>query len=175
MSKQALKRELSGLTAPQLVEVIMDAYASRAEIKEYFEYYLNPDVERLRQKYMKPVEREFRRSKRRMCGARVSHVTKALKQFRSFSPGAESEVTYMLDILRVMAAAERMVDFSDIQWNLVSRLVVDILDTADRAGIADRAVIPLMRMTADDNTDTTRYFKRALRDASLGYRSNLNK
>ena len=37
MSRAQLKKELSNLTAPQLVEVILEAYSAKVEIKEYFE------------------------------------------------------------------------------------------------------------------------------------------
>ena len=43
MSKIQLKKELQTMEAPQLREMILEAYSARKEIKEYFEFFLNPD------------------------------------------------------------------------------------------------------------------------------------
>ena len=47
MSKIQLKKELQTMEAPQLREMILEAYSARKEIKEYFEFFLNPDIEHL--------------------------------------------------------------------------------------------------------------------------------
>ncbi len=171
MSRTSLKKELSNLTAPQLVEVILDAYESRPEIKEYFEYYLNPDVVKLTDKYMRVIVKEFNRSKRHYSKARVSVVNKTLKQYRSFAPGADNEVKFILAILDTMALAEMSVDFTETQWNLVTKLVHAALAIADSAGIIDQAVIPLSLLAADDSRLCTRYFVRAIDEAVSCYDS----
>lgn len=171
MSRTSLKKELSNLTAPQLVEVILDAYESRPEIKEYFEYYLNPDAVKLTDKYMRVIVKEFNRSKRRYSKARVSVVNKTLKQYRSFTPGADNEVKFIVAILETMAGAELSVDFTETQWNLVAKLVNAALLTADAAGIVDQALIPLSRLSDKDSHLCSRYFTRAIGDAVLDYNS----
>lgn len=165
MSRTALKKELAGLTAPQLVEVIIDAYQARPEIKEYFEYYLNPDVEKLHDKYHKIVVREFSRSKWHRSKARVSVINKALKLFRSFSPGAEWECRMLADIIVIMGETEISVDLLDSHWNLLDKLVADLLYTADRAGIIEKAVNPLTAVTSAGYERATRRFRRAVTEA----------
>lgn len=50
MSKALLKKELAHLDRDQLVEVILNAYSSSKEAKDYFEFFLNPDAEALLEK-----------------------------------------------------------------------------------------------------------------------------
>ena len=47
MSKLQLKKEIQKLERHQLEQMVLDAYAARKETKEYFEFFLNPDVEKL--------------------------------------------------------------------------------------------------------------------------------
>lgn len=169
MSRSALKKELSGLTAPQLIEVILDAYQARPEIKEYFEYYLNPNVEKLYEKHYKIVVKEFNRTKWHRSKARVSVINKALKQFRSFSPDAEWQCRLMIDILVVMGVTETSVDLADTHWNLLGKIVVDLLITADRAGVIEKVVESLTTILSPGYEHATRRFKRAVNDAVEQY------
>lgn len=169
MSRSALKKELAGLTAPQLIEVILDAYQARSEIKEYFEYYLNPDVEKLYEKHYKIVVKEFNRTKWHRSKARVSVINKALKQFRSFSPDAEWQCRLLADILVVMGGTEVSVDLADTHWNLLGRTVADLLSTADRAGMIEKAVEPLTTIMSPGYERATRRFKRAVSEAVEQY------
>lgn len=171
MSRAALKKELSSLPAPQLVEVILEAYDARPEIKEYFEYYLNPDVGKLTNKCMWVVERELSRSKRRHSKARVSVLNRTVRFYKSFLPGADNEVKFILAIIKQMGIAELSVDFTDTQWNLVPKLVRLALSTADEAGIIDLAVNPLAVMIDTKYGHNRAYFKRVLSDAVLEYNS----
>ena len=50
MSKLLLKKEIKDLTRNQLEQMILDAYDAKKEIKEYFDFYVNPDVEKLTEK-----------------------------------------------------------------------------------------------------------------------------
>ena len=51
MSKLRLTKEIKQLERHQLEQMILDAYAARKEIKEYFDFFLNPDVDKLIEKY----------------------------------------------------------------------------------------------------------------------------
>ena len=43
MSKTSLKKELSGYTKEQLIEVVLDLYAARKDVKDYFDFFLDPN------------------------------------------------------------------------------------------------------------------------------------
>lgn len=59
MSKLLLKKEIKDLTRNQLEQMILDAYDAKKEIKEYFDFYVNPDVEKLTEKFKVAISREF--------------------------------------------------------------------------------------------------------------------
>lgn len=50
MSKAKLKKALAAMNAEQLATVILDAYDNSNDFKIYFEYWLNPDPEKLAEK-----------------------------------------------------------------------------------------------------------------------------
>ncbi len=61
MSKTQLKKFLKDLTAEQLQEVIIDAYLANAETKRYFDFFLNPDVDKEKEKAMLAIYKKFYR------------------------------------------------------------------------------------------------------------------
>lgn len=162
------------MSAPQLVDVILEAYAARPEIKEYFEYFLNPDVSRLFVKQMKEVNKELNRSKYRYSKARVSVINKAIKDFAAYNPGDDRIVNFIVSVIYNLAETEISVDFTDTHWSLVSKLVKQALATADNAGIIDRAVEPLSHFiyNYNDNVVATIGFRCAVKDASLEYNTS---
>lgn len=88
MSKIALKKIISDFSKEQLVDMILDIYSNRKDAKEYFDFYINPDVDRLYEKYAVTISKEFGRSKHgNYSSARVSRIKKLLGEFASFSPG----------------------------------------------------------------------------------------
>lgn len=64
MSKAQFKKELAGLEKEQLVEMMVDLYSRRKDFKEYFEFFLNPDVKKLTAKYHDLISKELARVKR---------------------------------------------------------------------------------------------------------------
>lgn len=81
MSKALLKKELAHLDRDQLVEVILNAYSSSKEAKEYFEFFLNPDLEALMQKKVDIIAKELNRAKYGYSKARISFIRKAISDF----------------------------------------------------------------------------------------------
>ncbi len=65
MSKTKLKKELAQFSQQQLIELILEMYDSRKEVKEYLAFFLNPDSKALFEKYQKQVAREMGRGKYR--------------------------------------------------------------------------------------------------------------
>ena len=59
MSKTTLKRELVNMDKEQLIELILEVYAARKDAKEYFEFFLNPDVGKLLDKYELAVSKNL--------------------------------------------------------------------------------------------------------------------
>lgn len=74
MSKSALRKELDRMSREQLEQIILDAYDAKREIKDYFEFFLNPDVNKLLDKQLAIVAKELSRVKWGTSRARVSII-----------------------------------------------------------------------------------------------------
>lgn len=59
MSKPALIKHLLSLTREQLVGTVLEMYDNLKPVKEYFEYYLNPNEEEIQKKYKAIIQKEF--------------------------------------------------------------------------------------------------------------------
>lgn len=96
MSKILLKKELMTMSRDEIIEIVMEMYSSRKDAKEYFEFFLNPDVDRLSDRYRERIAKEFMRNRRNCLKARISVVKRCIKEFASFNPGADYVVDLML-------------------------------------------------------------------------------
>ena len=94
------------MDADQLRELILDVYSARKEAKEYFEFFLDPDVDKLRDKLWTVIEKELNRTKRRQLAARFSHITAQLKYFESMGIDAERVLGFMLRTLTLAVFLE---------------------------------------------------------------------
>lgn len=157
------------MTAGQLVEVILDAYASRPAIKEYFEYFLNPDVEKVFEKQMRIIVKETNRSKYHRSKARVSIINKAIKEFTLHGPDDDMLVRFLYTTVHNLAVAEMMLEFSDTHWSLVSKIVKQALTVADSAGFSDKLLVLLTELTSEDSKICTRRFTRHVKDTVADY------
>ena len=70
MGKLQLKKELALMSHEEIVQIVMDAYAARREVKEYFDFFLNPDIDKLRDKTLARIDREITRGKHGRSTAR---------------------------------------------------------------------------------------------------------
>lgn len=107
MSKIQLKKELSALSHAQLVDLILDAYSARKDVKAYFDYFLDPDEHRLLEKYQKEAARELSRTRRGgFSKARISVLKRLIGEFESFQPSLSARVDLMLFIFSFGVDAE---------------------------------------------------------------------
>lgn len=133
MGKLDLRRQLRGLTAEQMQQVILDAYDARKEIKEYFDYFLNPDPQALIEKFMKAAHKELTRTRRGgYSKARISYFRKMLKEFDAFQPGWDSEIEVRLQLLERMLEIEKYIDFGEPMIKGAATLANELLAVADR-------------------------------------------
>ena len=131
MSKTALIKELSKMDSAQLVQIIADAYTAKAEIKDYFEFFLNPDVEKLLDKHKQRIAKELSRTKWGHSKARVTVIKKAVKDFLGFAPGVQAELDMYFLTLATLATTERYVHFTGPQERYVAALTVQIMKYGD--------------------------------------------
>lgn len=162
MSKSQLRKELSLLTKEQLIDLTLDAYAARREVKDFYDFFLKPDAQALQDKYLKIIEREIFRSKYQRMKCRVSVVKKALKDFASFDPGTEWVVETKVKSLLYLLQAVGAWYYTETIARFASALLTDIIITADRAAILNR-FLPIL-ITKIDSLRGADYIKHQLRE-----------
>lgn len=162
MSKSQLRKELSLLSKEQLIDLTLDAYSARREVKEFYDFFLKPDPQKLQDKYLKIIEREISRSKYPRMKCRVSVVKKALKNFASFDPGAEWVVETKVKSLLILLQAVSAMYYTETIARFASALLTDIIVTADRATILNR-FLPIL-IEKIDSLRGADYIKHNLRE-----------
>lgn len=115
----------------QLVQIILDAYSAKAEIKEYFEFFLNPDVETLIKKHKQKITKELSRVKWGHSKARITVIKQAVKDFLGFASGTQADIDMFFITLTALASTERYVNFIPSQERYVTTLVKQIIKYAD--------------------------------------------
>lgn len=164
MSKLLLKKELKALSRDQLEQMILDAYDAKKEIKEYFEFYVNPDVKKLSEKFKVAISREFARNKHGYSKARISIIRKLIKEFQAFQPGFEAELDLLHYTVTFALLAEMSFKFSDILILGISMLLDQTVELADRNLVADETLTKFTNLF-NNETAGTKNFRRFLRNS----------
>ena len=154
MSKTALRKELLTFTGEQLVEVILNAYDSSKEAKEYFEFFLNPDVDALFEKKIDIIANEINRTKRGYSKARISRIRAAIKSFAAFGVGAEHTALLMYQTIRMLVGMYPYRYYSDALLNGTYKLVTDYIVFANDNGFLQAAIANLNGMTGETDLGT---------------------
>jgi hypothetical protein len=90
MSKTTLKKHLQSLTKEQVIEQVLGLYDTCKPVKEYFEYFLNPDEKGQFEKYKAIIVNEFYpKGKYAEPKTRFSLAKKAITDFRGLNPSPE--------------------------------------------------------------------------------------
>lgn len=145
MSKARLNKELQNMTADQLRQIILDAYDARPETKEYFEFFLNPDVEKLMEKFVKAFSKELNRMGWSTSKARVSVLKRIIKDFESLDPGPDAVMDMLFRALQLMSMLEYNVNLTPVQEKFIGALAQKILTEAERLQIMSQTIERLQR------------------------------
>lgn len=162
MSKLRLKKELAGMTHDQIVQVVLDAYAARKEVREYFDFFLDPDIDRLTERTLARIDRELSRAKHGRSTARITVIRRAIRDFASYDPGPVYVRDLMVRTLRAIAARERFVYFKEAFEKGTRRLIDDILAYADSHALVDTTLAMLSELAADSALSTPSFRHRFL-------------
>lgn len=175
MSKTRLKKELQNLAAPRLRDLIVELYDARKEAREYLDFFVDPDIDKMRTRYRAAVIKEMSRVVRRHARPRMTRIRKLLKDFASFNAGDEylGELMVLVAVMGCrVAGGSRLKDAT--QKALVKH-VGETLAFIDAHELTERHLpriieaVELMR-PADDAGEE---LKRALRETVAGYRASL--
>ena len=99
MSKLALKKHLQSLTKEQMIETVLEMYDNMKPVKEYLEFFLNPNEREMFEKYKIAIVNEFYpRGKYTEPKMRFSAAKKAIADFRALKPSSELLADLMLTL-----------------------------------------------------------------------------
>lgn len=168
MSKTQLKKELSGYSKEQLIDIILEMYSTRPDVKEYFKFYLNPDSKTLCDKYIKAIDKEFNRSKWRVSKARVSVIKKLIKKFNSFQPDLKYRYDLYAMTVKLSIQTEHFYKLPESLINGICHFINEYLTLADKNEDLDNALSIIGQMVEQDNVGT-RYYKNRLAEACQDY------
>ena len=163
MSKATLKKELKNMSREQMEQIILDAYDARKETKEYFDFFLNPDVDKLFEKFKLKCSKELNKQKWGMCKARTSVLKKAVKDFLGLQPGTEADINMFFLMLSMLGVTERYTNFAQPLVNYCGFVMKQLLDYAESHQIVSD-VMPRVEALLRNDVYTV-YFRRLLREA----------
>jgi Family of unknown function (DUF6155) len=99
MSKLALKKYLQTLTKEQITESVLDMYDNLKPVKEYLDFFLNPNEKEMLEKYRMVIVAEFYpKGKYTFAKTRFSVAKKAIADFRALKPSPHLLADLMLTL-----------------------------------------------------------------------------
>jgi hypothetical protein len=99
MSKSTLKKHLQTLSKDQIIETVLELYGNMKPVKEYFEFYMNPNEKEMLEKYRTIITKEFATEwKHSEPKLRFSVAKKAISDFRNLKPAPELLADLMLSL-----------------------------------------------------------------------------
>ncbi len=162
MSKAALKKEFAEMTREQIIQIVLDAYAARKEVREYFDFFIDPDMDKLMEKTIARIDKELMRGKHGRSTSRITLVRRAIKDFASFDPGAEYVMRVMLETLRHILEREKYIYFKESFEKGTHKLVSDIIAYADAHAMVQNTMSSLHDMARDMQLGTASFRNRLL-------------
>lgn len=166
MSKTQLKRELQHLDADQLRELLVEVYEARKEAKEYLDFFINPDIDKMMEKYKTAANKEIGRVTRHRARPRVTRLRKLIKDFSGFNPGAEYEAELMTYIIEQFCSIGADNWIKESTQQSMAKHVGSTLVFIDRHGIVND-YLPRITKAIENMKPVNFYcsgFKRLLRE-----------
>lgn len=144
MSKTRLKKELEGMSPEHLRTLLLDLYEARKEAREYLEFFINPDADKIVERYSRVIEREGERA-RRGRRFRSSICSKAIKEMASYGAGAEYEAQLRIRALdaALHVTASRYTD-TIARWS--EKTFAEMLAVLYSAGLLDSSLNAVKRL-----------------------------
>jgi hypothetical protein len=120
-----IKKELRNLDKNKLIEIITELYRKNKSVRQYFDFYMNPDEKELIRKYKKKVFEAFYPTK----GVRYSlkDGKQAITEFKKYEPSPEFVADLML--FYVETAVYFTNDFGDINEAFYSSIASTYLSS----------------------------------------------
>lgn len=124
MSKPALKKHLQTLTKEQVIEQVLELYDTCKPVKEFYEYYLNPNEKEQFEKYKAIIVNEFYpKGKYTEPKTRFSVAKKAIADFSSLKPSPRLVGDLMLTFSEM--ACKFTYDYGDMSEQYYNSTVIN--------------------------------------------------
>ncbi len=137
MGLREVKSELNKLNKEELIKHISELYKKYKPVKEYFDFYINPDEKKLLEQYKEKVTEGF--FPKRGYQLKLSISRKAINDFKKLGTSAESLADLLLHFV------ENGVDFTneygDVDENFytsIENTYSNALDLIDKNGLLDK-------------------------------------
>ena len=118
MGLREIKNELKKLDKDKIVDILTDLYKKNKAVKEYFDFYFDPNEKELFKKYRDKVFEAF--YPKRGDNLKLKDGKKAISDFKKLGPSTELIADLML--FYVETGVEYTNDFGDIDDNFYSSL-----------------------------------------------------
>lgn len=149
------------------MQLVLDLYTSRKETREYLEFFINPDVEKLVDKYHTAINRELMRGSWRRSKARISTLKNLVKEFESFGVDAELVLDMRCYLLGQTMLVESARDLPASFEKAMPLYIHQTLAYADAHQIFDKGLQKIQRLV--DDPRATNYYHRLYRQALADY------
>jgi len=137
MGKRDLKKELAEYDKKMLIGLISDLYDKNKSVKEYLDYFLNPDEQVILKAYKTKVKEAF--YPKRGFGFNLAAGKKAISDFRKLNPSIESLIDIMLYYAE--CGVQFTKDYGDINENYylsIERTFRDSMELIDLNQLHDK-------------------------------------
>lgn len=148
MSKRELIKELADFDKKKLIGLISELYDKNKSVKEYLDYYFNPDEKAILKVYREKVREAF--YPKREFGFKLAVGKKAISDFRKLKPSADSLIDLIL--YYVECGVEFTNDYGDIDENYylsLERAFRDSLDLIDKHLLHDTFKARALKIVQD--------------------------
>jgi hypothetical protein len=132
-----IKKELKKLDKDKLVDLVADLYKKNKSVKEFFDFYVNPNEKGLFDKYRDKVFEAF--YPKRGFGIKLKDGKQAISDFKKLGPSLDLLADLML--FYVEKGVDLTNDFGDIDENFYSSLenmYVQALSLMRKEGLLDK-------------------------------------
>lgn len=170
MSKTTLKKLLLTLSSDRKDDLILDLYSARAEAKEYLDFFVDPDIDKLLDKTLTAIAKEInRKAKRQYLKPRITKIRALIKKVATLNPGREYVVELMICTIEEAAKAGSSYWFSDAHDTAFARILTDTVILADETAILSATVGRIKgiidSMTSPVLSRPSKHFKAVLQNA----------
>lgn len=100
MSLSLVKNHLNNLSKSEAIGIISELYNKFDNVKEYLDYFINPQEDKLLEKYKKIINDEFMPLKG-FGKARIAIAKKAISDFKKFEPSETDIADLMLYYIKI--------------------------------------------------------------------------